>query len=200
VPKPSISGLALALGIAWFTGGCDSPGRRALIAADADLRPVSVEGVGLDPRGVPVLTLVEKDGAQRRLPIWIGEDQAHSIQAALAEIDPPRPNTHDLLVGVLGAVERRIERVAITDLHDDTYYAVIVLAGAAGGLQLDARPSDAIALAVRTGAAILVEERVLAGTGAADPEERLDVDWRPQRAAPELQHAARIHSRSTLGL
>jgi bifunctional DNase/RNase len=190
----SIPGLALAV----LLGGACSPRRGENGADTADLRPVVVEGVRLDLTGEPVLTLLEKGGQLRRLTIWIGEEQAQSIHVALSEIDLPRPNTHDLMVDILGGLERELRRVAITELRDGTYYALIDIGGTGGGVQLDARPSDAIALAVRTGAPIFVDESVLAsGTPGGDAEGSLDADWRPPRSAPALprriSHQSRAH-------
>jgi hypothetical protein len=201
VGKLAISGLALVASLAFWPGACGAPGSRALIRDGADLRAVVVEGVRIDPSGEPVVTLMEKGGELRRLPIWIGRDQAESIHVALSEIDLPRPNTHDLMVGMLGGLKHKLERVAITDLREGTYYAVIVLSGANGGVQLDARPSDAIALAVRTGASVFVDDRVLAnGTPGGDAEDALDIDWRHDSTAPELPRDIGHHSRGWLGL
>jgi hypothetical protein len=191
-------GFALGASLLFWLAACGVP-RPALIAADADLRPVVVEGVRVGPSGEPVLTLLEKGGELRRLPIWIGQEQAQSIHVALSEIALPRPNTHDLLVGMLGGLERRLERVAITELRDATYYAVIDVVGEGEKWQFDARPSDAIALAVRTGAAIFVAEAVLAGGApGGDSEKGIDVDW--PGAAPELPLRVTSQSRSRRGV
>jgi len=167
-------------------------------ADEADLRAVLVEGVHLDESLEPVVTLLEKGGELRRLPIWIGREQAESIYIALSEIAQPRPNTHDLMVRMLGGLECEVERVAITELRDSTYFAVIELAGADGALRIDARPSDAIALAVRTGAAIYVAEAVLAGGATGGDELGIDVDWRRTLPAPSepLRNSAQSRSRS----
>jgi bifunctional DNase/RNase len=183
--------LALLLGL----GACGET-RDARIASDSQLRAVVVEGVRLDLRGEPVLTLLERGGQLRRLTIWIGEDQAESIHVALSEIALPRPNTHDLLVGLLGGLERELSRVAITELRDGTYYAVIDVGGAGHPMQLDARPSDAVALAVRTGAPIFVDESVLAGgTPGGDTSGNLDAEWQPPAPAPVLPGGAAHQSR-----
>jgi hypothetical protein len=198
VDSPSIPRIVLAvlLGL----GSCSAP-RDQHSAAGTDLRAVVVEGVRLDLRGEPVLTLLEKGGQLRRLTIWIGEDQAESIHVALSEIELPRPNTHDLMVGILGGLERELERVAITELRDGTYFAVIDVGGADGALQLDARPSDAIALAVRTGAPVFVDESVLAsGEPGGDTSGSLDAGWSPPRAAPVLPGRGADQSRSARGV
>ena len=175
--------------------------RPELIGPDADLRAVVLEGVRITAEGEPVLTLLETGGELRRLTIWIGQDQAQSIHVALSEIDLPRPNTHDLMVGMLGGLERELTRVSITELRDSTYYAVIDLRGASGTMQIDARPSDAIALAVRTGAAIFVDERVLAGGApGGDTSGGLDVDFRRSHPAPVLPGRGSDQSRSSRGV
>ena len=178
--------LALALAIPLGLGACGAPRERG-IASDSELRPVVVEGVRLDLKGEPVLTLLERGGQLRRLTLWIGEDQAESIHIALSRIELPRPNTHDLVVGLLGGLKRQVSRVAITELRDGTYYAVIDVGGEGRALQLDARPSDAVALAIRTGAPIFVDESVLAGgTPGGDAGGSLDAGWRPRAPAPVL--------------
>ena len=140
-----------------------------------DLRRVYVEGVRVDGGGTPVLLLKEVAGKLRRLPIWIGDDQARSIVVALEEIELPRPNTHDLTLRLLGGVEKEISRVVVTELRESTYYAVIEVAGDQL-VQIDARPSDAIALAVRASAPIFVSNDVLnGGLSGSDDTEALDI-------------------------
>jgi uncharacterized protein len=198
VDKLSRTALALALGVG--LAACRGQ-RDALISAGSDLRPVIVEDVHLDLTGTPVLALLEKGGELRRLAIWIDEDQAQSIHVALSQIELPRPNTHDLVVGILGSLGRKLQRVAITALRDGTYYAVIDVAGEGGTFQLDARPSDAIALAIRTGAPIFVDDGVLSrGSPGGDTADRLDADWRAPPAAPALPPRAADHSRGSRGV
>lgn len=194
---PRFQALTLCALLALACGGQ----RAQLIGPHADLRAVVLEGVRVTPEGEPVLTLLETGGELRRLTIWIGEDQAQSIHVALSEIDLPRPNTHDLMVGILGGLDRDLTRVAITELRDSTYYAVVDVRGENGTIQIDARPSDAIALAVRTGAEIFVEDGVLAGgVPGGDTSGSFDVDFRPPRAAPELPGSSSDQSRSRRGV
>jgi bifunctional DNase/RNase len=91
----------------------------------------------------------------------IGPAEATGIAFPLAKRTPPRPLTHDLFLTVFGRLDVSVTRVVITDLRDDIYYAVLHLVARGENLVLDARPSDAIALAIRAGAPVLVEERVL---------------------------------------
>ena len=113
------------------------------------------------PSSSPIVLLREVEG-ERYLPIWIGSSEASAISFAQQGVVPARPLTHDLLRNVLESVGRRLERVLITDLDEGTYYAQLVLDD---GSTIDARPSDAIALALRAGASIYATEEVLAAAG-----------------------------------
>lgn len=112
--------------------------------------------------GAYALILQEVDGEQRRLPIVIGAFEAQAIAMELEGIKPPRPQTHDLLKSILEAFAVNVQEVVIHDLQDGTFYANIILDD---GTIIDARPSDAIALAVRTHAPIYVLESVLEEAG-----------------------------------
>jgi hypothetical protein len=128
-----------------------------------------VMGISVDQAsGGAVLFL--QDDAERTLPIWIGMAEATSIAKELEGVELPRPLTHDLFRDVLRAVGVELLRVEIVDLRDNTYFAELVLRDAQGRtLRVDSRPSDAIALAVRAAASILVHERVLRKT---EPERK----------------------------
>ncbi|MBU4555533.1 MAG: bifunctional nuclease family protein [Actinobacteria bacterium] len=115
----------------------------------------------------------EPEGEGRFLPIWIGHPEATSILLALQGVEPPRPMTHDLLAGVLQAVNYVVDRVEITRLEEGTFFAALVLRGDERTVTIDARPSDSIALAVRTGSPIFVAEEVL---DAAAVEETSQID------------------------
>lgn len=124
--------------------------------ATGDLLEVRVRGVTVDPHaGSPVVLLEELRGA-RVLPIWVGVFEARAIVMEMDHVAPPRPMTHDLIKTILEGVKAQITRVAITDLRDNTFYAHIALHAGGASLQLDARPSDAIALALRVQAPIYV--------------------------------------------
>jgi len=110
----------------------------------------------------------EPEGEGRILPIWIGHPEATSILLALQGVDPPRPMTHDLLAGVLQAVNYVVDRVEITRLEEGTFFAALVLRGDERTVTIDARPSDSIALAVRTGSPIFVAEEVLDAAAVAE--------------------------------
>lgn len=119
-----------------------------------------VQRVGIDPRRNAVLILADAED-RRLLPIYIGFYEAQSIAMAMSGEDIGRPLTHDLLLSVLEAMEGRLEEIRITRLVDRTFYAVLRVATRGRGLEMDCRPSDAVALAVRTGARIMVAEEVL---------------------------------------
>lgn len=154
-----------------------------------DLLQVYVESLSFDRRAeMPVILLKEQTG-DRSLPIWIGMGQAQSIAEALEEIEPPRPNTHDLIKSILDGLEGSIERVVITELRGSTYYAVIQLAVGDREVGVDSRPSDAIAVAVRTGSPLYATDEVLDTGSDPDREPALDASWRP----PARQSSRRVH-------
>ncbi len=132
------------------------------------MRPVRVEGVRVEmPSSTPVV-LLRDDEAGRVLPIWIGAVEATAIAFAQQGVVPPRPLTHDLLCDVLRAIGDSLVEVRIVELRDGVFYALLVLAS---GTQISARPSDAIALALRTDAKILAAEEVLDEAGIDVPVE-----------------------------
>lgn len=108
-----------------------------------------------------VVLLREKDG-QRVLPIWIRRLEAESIAAAVQQVKPRRPLTHDLCKSIIGAMGGKLQAVHITMMQSDTYYAELLIAQPDGVLHVDSRPSDAMAIAVRMSAPILVQESLLA--------------------------------------
>jgi len=125
---------------------------------------VRVLGVALDAARQHIVLLkplLEDPNARRVLPIWIGAQEATSILLALEGEQAPRPLTHDLMTTFLETLDSRIERVDVTRIEDGTFYAEITLATPSGVLVLDARPSDAIALTLRSEAPLYVAERVL---------------------------------------
>ena len=108
----------------------------------------------------PVLLLQETEGEGRTLPIFIGSPEATAIAYALQGVTMPRPLTHDLFLTLFGRLKVTVTRVVITDLKDGIYYAVVFLDAGGKEMQLDSRPSDAIGLAIRAKAPVLVEDRV----------------------------------------
>jgi bifunctional DNase/RNase len=139
---------------------------------------MSIQGLMVDPiTNTPIVVLKDKDGG-RKLPIWVGIFEANAIALQIENIATPRPMTHDLLKNIIKDLEGRVERVVVSDLKDNTFYAVIYLTVKGESIAVDARPSDAIALALRARAPILVEESVIENAKSADftASERGDSD------------------------
>ena len=131
--------------------------------------PMRIVGVQeVLPANTPVVLLREADG-ERLLPIFIGMAEATSIGMVLAGQDPPRPMTHDLMAGLFETFAISLEQVVVTELRDRTFFAEIRLRGPAGTEVVSCRPSDAIALAVRTGTPIFATEEVLDEAGYMAP-------------------------------
>ena len=130
---------------------------------------VNVNGIFLTQSQASGIILKEKNGS-RTLPIVIGEYEAQSIALGLENIKPPRPITHDLTLNILESCGAKIDSVLITELKNNTYFAVIRLRKKLKYWDVDARPSDAIAMAVRTTIPIFVDEEVM-NVGAYEPEE-----------------------------
>ncbi len=123
--------------------------------------PVDVYSITLDPESnSPILILKEK-GGDKTLPIWIGLLEATAIATEMEKIEFSRPMTHDLAMSIVKAVDGSISRVAITDLQDNTYYALISLVVGDKVIEVDSRPSDAVALALRAQAEIFVNEAII---------------------------------------
>ncbi len=134
---------------------------------------MKVEGLLFDPRsGMYILLLKEVEGA-RTLPIWIGKPEADSIALALGRVVTPRPLTHDLLKNVLNSLDVEVSRIVVTDIIDNTYYAIIYLIEGQMEIPIDSRPSDAVALALRVNAPIFVEDSIIEKRNTDELEEWL---------------------------
>jgi len=134
---------------------------------------MSLVGVRVElPSNQPIVLLKESEG-ERYLPIWIGAVEATAIAFALQGIETPRPMTHDLIRDILGELTVNVERIVISDLVDQTFYATIKMASGNGASEVSSRPSDAIAIAVRLNTPIYASEEVLeqAGIELRDEEE-----------------------------
>jgi bifunctional DNase/RNase len=135
------------------------------------VREVEVVGVRVEmPSNQPIVLLRELMG-ERYLPIWIGAVEATAIAFAQQGVVPPRPLTHDLLRDVLEATGNEVAEIRITEMRDNVFYASLVLAS---GVEVSARPSDSIALALRTGAKIVCSEQLLEDAGILVPDEQED--------------------------
>ncbi|QUV84660.1 bifunctional nuclease family protein [Chloracidobacterium aggregatum] len=150
-------------------------------------REMKIRGLMIDPAAnTPIVVLKEVNGDQL-LPIWVGPFEANAIAFEIEKMSPPRPMTHDLLRNLILQMDGRVRRVVVTELRNNTFYAVIELEVAGKMLFLDARPSDAIALALRVDAPIFVHESVLENSTSViverqdeEPSEKgddLEFDW-----------------------
>lgn len=132
---------------------------------------MSVVGVRVElPSNTPIVLLRELSG-ERYLPIWIGAVEASAIASAMEGVEPPRPLTHDLLKNVVEAMGATVTRVVITELRDSVFYADLVLSLDGEEIHVSSRPSDAIALAVRTEAPVFAMPIVLEDAGIEIREE-----------------------------
>lgn len=122
------------------------------------------------PQNQPVL-LLRESGGERYLPIWIGQMEATAIALEQQGVEPARPLTHDLIKNLLEAFGHTLQEIRIVDLQEGTFYADLVFDG---GRRVSCRPSDAVAIALRVGVPVFVEESVLAEAGLVMPDERED--------------------------
>ena len=138
---------------------------------------MSIKGLMVDPiTNMPIVILKDKPG-DRILPIWVGIFEANAIALQMENIATPRPMTHDLLRNIIADLDGQVDRIVVSDLKDNTFYAVIHLTVRGERVSVDARPSDAIALALRTRSPILVEESVIDNAKTVDfASERADND------------------------
>src|SRR5688572_30282125 len=134
------------------------------------LVPMSIKGLMLDPVSNSPIVVLKDDEEKFFLPIWVGIFEANAIALQLENVTTPRPMTHDLLRNALSELDARVTRVVINDLRDSTFFAQIRVMTGGRTLELDARPSDAIALALRTEAPIFVEQSVLDQAQTISPE------------------------------
>ena len=122
---------------------------------------MKVRGLALDPvSNMPIIILRDEE-EKRSLPIWVGIFEANAIALELEKIATPRPMTHDLIKNIVESVEAKIEKIVVNDLRENTFFALIHLRLGEEEITVDSRPSDAIALALRAGAPIFVEEDVV---------------------------------------
>ena len=138
---------------------------------------MSIKGLMVDPiTNTPIVILRDKDG-QKVLPIWVGIFEANAIALQIENIATPRPMTHDLLRNVIHDLKAEVLKIVVCDLQENTFYALIYLELNGGTVAIDARPSDAIALALRTRAPIFVEDTVIDNAKTVDfSSEKTDAD------------------------
>ena len=129
---------------------------------------MTIKGLMVDPiTNMPIVILRDKEG-QKVLPIWVGIFEANAIALQIENISTPRPMTHDLLRNVITDLHATVQKVVVCDLQENTFFALIYLGLGADTVAIDARPSDALALALRTRAPIFVEETVIDNAKTVD--------------------------------
>lgn len=122
---------------------------------------MTIKGLMVDPiTNMPIVILRDKEG-QKVLPIWVGVFEANAIALQIENVTPQRPMTHDLLNNVIHDLKADIQKIVVSDLKENTFYALIYMDVGGEVTAIDARPSDAIALALRARAPIFVEDRVI---------------------------------------
>jgi bifunctional DNase/RNase len=143
---------------------------------------MTIKGLMLDPvTNTPIVILKDKEG-DRVLPIWVGLFEANAIALQIENVATPRPMTHDLLRNIITDLDGRVDRIVVSDLKENTFYAIVHLTVRGERVAVDARPSDAIALALRTRAPILVDETVIENAKTVDlGSERLENNEKVQK-------------------
>jgi bifunctional DNase/RNase len=138
---------------------------------------MTIKGLMVDPiTNTPIVILRDKEG-QRVLPIWVGIFEANAIALQIENVATPRPMTHDLLRNVIQDLKASVQKIVVCDLQENTFYALIYLSVDGDTVAIDARPSDAIALALRARAPIFVEETVIDAAKTIDPSsDKADTD------------------------
>ncbi len=131
---------------------------------------VNVQSVGIDPASNTPLVILEEAGGGRSLPIWIGSPEALAINLALEGVAVERPLTHDLVKSILEGLGAVVDRIVITELKGSTFFAQIMLKSDGRLVAVDARPSDSIAIALRTKSPIFVDKELLDRHGLATPQ------------------------------
>jgi bifunctional DNase/RNase len=125
------------------------------------MQEMLIYGVSFDMVGKQPIVLLKTADGNKFLPIWIGHPEAAAILMKLQGASTPRPMTHDLVTDMLDKLEARVVRIAVTELRENTFYAVVTVAVDGSEIEIDSRPSDAIALAVRADAPIFADDSVI---------------------------------------
>ena len=136
----------------------------------SNLVAMTIKGLMLDPVSNSPIVVLKDDAEKFFLPIWVGIFEANAIALQLENVSTPRPMTHDLLRNMIAELDARVTRVVINDLRDSTFFAQIRVITGERTLELDARPSDAIALALRADAPIYVAQSVLEQAQTISPD------------------------------
>lgn len=153
------------------------------------LLEMTVKGLTIDPlTSTPIVILKDAEG-KNTVPIWIGLMEASAIATEMEKIQLSRPMTHDLMRNILESLEAKVVKIVVNDLKDNTFYALIHIMVGSQEIVIDSRPSDAIALALRTGSPILVDKKVIAKSRKVDltKEEGLSEEESKKRWAEILE-------------
>jgi bifunctional DNase/RNase len=144
-----------------------------------------IESLAIDSVSNDMVVVLRVEEDDDIIPIWIGNHEAISIALGLSNFEPPRPLTHDLIVNLITGLEADIERVVITAIQDNTYYALLYVQKDGDLIVVDLRPSDAIALAVRTGAPIFMKDEIPTISSDPNDEKRRKLEKKLRRINPE---------------
>jgi len=142
------------------------------------MQQMQIYGVSFDMVGKQPIVLLKTLEGNRYLPIWIGHPEAAAILMKMQGAPTPRPMTHDLVTEMLGELNATVAKIAVTELRDNTFFAIITLQVNGSEVEIDSRPSDALALAVRTDAPIFVSDQVIEDSAiefGGEPEEQDEI-------------------------
>lgn len=151
---------------------------------------LKVERIGVEVNSHQAVVLLHEVEGERVLPIWIGPLEANAIAVSLEGVKPARPLTHDLALNMLEVAGGKVESVLVDDVHDGTFYAQITFSIGGHTREVDSRPSDAIALALRAGAPVYATDKVMASASVAavqtddETKDDDDEDKGPERSGP----------------
>ncbi len=146
-----------------------------------------IKGLVVDPISKMPIVVLEDIQNERMLPIWIGIFEANAIALKIEDIATPRPMTHDLLKNLLDDLDIKVEKIVVNDVRDNTFYALIYCRHMNQTITIDSRPSDAIALVLRTGAPIFVEESVVEKAHSMKIDENLEDSEKLKKWLENLQ-------------
>ena len=149
------------------------------------MRLAKFDTLAIDSESNDLVVILKTEDEDAPLPIWVGNAEALSIAFALTKVKPQRPVTHDLMVSVLNGLETKVLRVVVSALVESTYYALIYLQRGDELIVVDSRPSDAIAIAVRTGAAMLIQDDVPTLSPDENEPERKKFEQRLKKIDPK---------------
>jgi uncharacterized protein len=130
---------------------------------------LKIKGLMMDPLTNSPIVVLQDTTSDTLLPIWVGIFEANAIALQIEKVDTPRPMTHDLMKGLLNHLKAKVTKIVVTELKDNTFYALIFLTVDGKTITVDSRPSDAIALALRTDSPIFVTDDVISKSSSTTP-------------------------------